>query len=307
MSFLKIKYAVLILISGCAAVQHSDIESAKSAFDKEYYQTAIHFANQEIRNNPVNAEAYLISGKAYSRLNEKEKAFENFNTAVMLLPGFDTYFARALEFIKNNELSNGINDLTKAISYDDNSREAFFTRAYIRSLQDDFDGAIEDYKKTIEIDSLYYAAYLNMGNIYGRLGYEQESLKFYSRAINIQPENPDGYFNRASQKLIMNDVEGGIADIEKSLSLGDENINTLLLLAELKLKVNDNLASLNLLKKILNVDSDNPKVFFMIGVIYLRLEDKKNACDNLTRSGELGYFEAYEMINKHCLKTKNKK
>jgi regulator of sirC expression with transglutaminase-like and TPR domain len=90
-----------------------------------------------------------------------------------------------------------------------------------------------------------------------------------------------------------------------SLSKDEKNIPALLLLAELKLKSADNLGALELLNQILEIE-ENPKALFMRGSIYLKLEDRNKACTDLNRSGELGFFDAYEMINKYCVKTKKK-
>lgn len=296
----------IIIFTGCTTVNHPDLDNAKEALNNGFYQTAIHYANQEIIVDPYNADAFLISGKAYSRLNEKEKAFENFNKAVNLSPGDETYFSRGLEHLKNNALTEAVHDFNKSISYNNTNREVLFTRAYTKSLMEDFEGAIEDYKKTIELDPSYFAAYTNLGNIYGRLGYEQEALACFSMAIGIQPNNPDGYFNRGNQKLIMNDLSGGIEDLEKSLMIDDKNISALFLLSELKIKANDNLGSFEVLNRILSLE-ESPKALYLRGTIYLKLEDKLKACNDFNRAGELGYYDAYEMINKYCVKSKKKK
>lgn len=306
MNYKFLNYLILLFITGCATMNHSDLDNAKEALNNGYYQTAIHYANKEITIDPKNAEVYLIIGKAYSRLNETEKAFENFNTAVNLLPGYETYVSRGLEYLKNLTLNKAIEDFDKAVLYNESNQELYFTRAYTKSLNEDFEGAIEDYKKTIELDSNYFAAYINLGNIYGRLGYEYDAINCFSKAINIQPENPDGYFNRGNQKLIMNDLEGGIEDLEKSLLIDNKNINALFLLAELKIKANDNLGTFEILNRILSIE-ESPKALYLRGTIYLKLEDKVKACNDFNRAGELGYYNAYEMINKYCVKSKKKK
>lgn len=300
-------FFILILISaGCSTLNNSEFENSSDALNNGYYQTAIHHANKILLLDPLNAEAYLLRGKAYSRLNEQDKALNDFNSSLKIKPGFENYYSRGLEYLKNQTWQEAIADFDSAISYNNFHKEAYFTRAYTKSLLEDFEGAIEDYKKTIELDSNHYAANINLGNIYGRLGYEKDAILCFTTAIIIQPKNPDGYFNRGNQKLIMNDLEGGIEDLEKSLTIDSKNINALFLLAELKIKANDNLGAFSVLNRILSIE-ENAKALFLRGSIYLKLEDRNNACGDLNRAGELGYFDAYEMINKYCVKTKKKK
>jgi hypothetical protein len=45
----------------------------------------------------------------------------------------------------------------------------------------------------------------------------------------------------------------------------------------------------------------------MRGVCYAQLELKENACDDFNQAGELGFFEAYEIIKEYCKSNDKKK
>lgn len=306
MKFLTQLFFIILFVKGCTALINSDLENANDAFNKGYYQTAIHYANQIISEDSLNAEAFLIRGKAYSKLNEHERALKDINTALYLKPGFDTYYNRGLENLIFKYYPKAVEDFDSAILYNNKNSEVYFTRAYTKYLLSDMDGAIKDYEKVIELDSTSFKAYINIGNILGSLGYGEQAVEKFTKAISIDLNNADGYFNRGNQKLLMNDLEGGIEDLEKSLLIDNKNVNALFLLAELKVKANDNLGSFEILNRILTVE-ENPRALFMRGLIYLKLEDRTNACSDFNRAGELGYFDAYEMINKYCAKPKKKK
>lgn len=295
----------ILFLSGCSVINNPDLNNAYDAYNNGYYQTAIHYSNQIINYDSINTEALLIRGKSYGKLNESENALRDFNTVLNILPGFDAYYNRGLEYFKNESYIAALEDFDKAMSFDDKNSEAYFTRAYTKYLVDDLEGAVKDYEKVIELDSTAFKAYINIGNILGTLGYSDQAIEKFNAAIKLQPDNPDGYFNRGNQKLITGDTDGGIRDLSISLSKDEKNIPALLLLAELKLKSADNLGALELLNQILEIE-ENPKALFMRGSIYLKLEDRNNACTDLNRSGELGFFDAYEMINKYCVKTKKK-
>lgn len=301
-----ILFLTLMLGSGCSVLINPDLENASDAFNNGYYQSAIHYANQILNKDSLSAGAYIVRGKARSKLNESESALRDFNIAIKIAPGFDGYYNRGLEYLKNNYLPSALADFDSAITFDNRNPEAFFTRAYAKYLSDDLEGSMKDYKKVIEQDSTYFKAYINLGNILGTLGYGEQAIEFFSIAITLQPDNADGYFNRGNQKLIMNDLSGGIKDLEKSLVVDKNNVNALFLLAELKIKANDNLGSLEILNRILSIE-ENPKALFMRGSIYLKLEDRNKGCADLNRAGELGYFDAYELINKYCVTPKKKK
>lgn len=304
-SYLVVVLFVLIA-KGCSVLNNPELDNANDAFNKGYYQTAIHYSNQVIRNDSLNTQAILIRGKSYSKLNESENAFKDFNTVLNILPGFDAFYNRGLEYFKNESYIAALEDFDKAISFNDKNSEAYFTRAYTKYLVDDLEGAVKDYEKVILLDSASFKAYINIGNILGSLGYSDQAIERFNAAINLQPYNPDGYFNRGNQKLIAGDLEGGIRDLSISLSKDEKNVPALLLLAELKIKSADNLGALELLNQILEIE-ENPKALFLRGSIYLKLEDRNKACSDFNRSGELGFFDAYELINKYCTKPNRKK
>lgn len=304
-SYLVVVLFVLIA-KGCSVLNNPELDNANDAFNKGYYQTAIHYSNQVIKYDSLNTEAILIRGKSFSKLRESDNAFRDFNTVLNINPGFDAYYNRGSEYFLNESYTLAIEDFDRAISFNNKNSEVFFTRAYTKYLLDDLEGAIKDYEKVIELDPASFKAYINIGNILGSLGYSDQAIERFNAAISLQPDNPDGYFNRGNQKLIAGDIEGGIRDLSISLSKDEKNVPALLLLAELKIKSADNLGALELLNQILTIE-ENPKALFLRGSIYLKLEDRNKACSDFNRSGELGFFDAYELINKYCTKPNRKK
>ena len=56
------------------------------------------------------------------------------------------------------------------------------------------------------------------------LGYFNEALKYFNKAIEMDPENFVAYFNRASIKMRLGDIEGARKDFKESENL-DKNYN----------------------------------------------------------------------------------
>jgi len=51
------------------------------------------------------------------------------------------------------------------------------------------------------------------------LGEYREALKYFNKAIETEPNNFISYFNRASVKMILGDIEGARLDFNKSSNL----------------------------------------------------------------------------------------
>lgn len=108
---------------------------------------------------------------------------------------------------KSNELRNllskGINarerldfntaiiNFSKAIELDPNCLEAYFQRACIFSEQQKYTEAIEDFTKIIECEPKNHLAYLNRGIANEQLKKFQESMVDYTKAMNLSSKDHD--------------------------------------------------------------------------------------------------------------------
>ena len=83
-----------------------------------------------------------------------------------------------------------------------------------------------------------------------------------------------------------------------------------MLLAEVKAKLNNIEGAYNNYSKIIQIDSTFAKAYYFLGTSEIALEEFDKACKDFKKAGDLGYFDAYEMIKKHCnskKKTQKKK
>ena len=57
--------------------------------------------------------------------------------------------------------------------------------------QVDFDDAIDDYTKAIELDPRLAAAWFNRGTVLYRLGLFEEGLRDLKKSVELDPKNPE--------------------------------------------------------------------------------------------------------------------
>ena len=91
-----------------------------------------------------------------------------------------------------------------------------------------YQGAITDYYKAIEIDSQSAFAYYNRGIAKYNLEDYQGAISDYTKAIEINPHysNPqyaDAYHNRGNARKLTNDLEGACDDWKKAVDLGNQD------------------------------------------------------------------------------------
>ena len=99
--------------------------------------------------------------------------------------------------------------------------EEFFVKGKQKLKSLDFNGAIADFTKAIELKSNYPDAYIKRA--YARDGLEdyKGAINDYNKAIELHPDWTEAYLNRGFAKYYLRDFEGGCADFSKAGKLGD--------------------------------------------------------------------------------------
>lgn len=82
--------------------------------------------------------------------------------------------------------------------------------------------AIEDFTRAIDFDPAQADGYVGRGNAYNTLGRFEEAIADYNTALSIDPEIANAYVNRGIAYSHQGRIKEAIADYEKSLALDPE-------------------------------------------------------------------------------------
>ena len=85
--------------------------------------------------------------------------------------------------------------------------------------QGDYYGAIADYSRAIELNPEDADAYYNRGNAKSELGDYDSAIADYDRVIAIKPDDADAYNNRGNAKSKLGDHDGAEMDFKRALKL----------------------------------------------------------------------------------------
>ena len=80
--------------------------------------------------------------------------------------------------------------------------------------------AFEDYDKAIRLNPDYTDAYYNRGNAYAKLGKYQRAIEDYNKAIFLKHDYTEAYNNRGHAYLSQGNKELGCRDVQKACALG---------------------------------------------------------------------------------------
>jgi tetratricopeptide (TPR) repeat protein len=104
-----------------------------------------------------------------------------------------------------------ISDSTKVV-------ELIIEDIYGRKSQ--YDKAISDYSKAIEINPKSALTYNNRGNVYAAKGQYDKAISDYNKAIEINPSDAGAYNNRAIAYSDKGQYDKAWDDVHKAESLG---------------------------------------------------------------------------------------
>jgi tetratricopeptide (TPR) repeat protein len=88
------------------------------------------------------------------------------------------------------------------------------------NVRENVDGAINEYKKALKIDSEDWTIWYNLGVSYGRKGEADLAISIYKKVIKINPESGASYYNRAVQYLTKNEFDKACEDFHCAQRLG---------------------------------------------------------------------------------------
>jgi tetratricopeptide (TPR) repeat protein len=298
---------LLNLMFGCSASQGTKYELGLESYNNGRYITAVEYFTRAIWEDPVNAELYFLRGNAKAKLNLYDDAILNYTTAIKLDPEMKYYENRGLMFIETGDYHNAISDFNEALQYDSSNSTLYFNRGYTQALSGNYESAIKDYSRAISNDSTNAKIFVNRGDLWSGVEEHQKAIFDFTTALSLNKRDELAYFNRAKEFAKIGMIKQAIDDYSKAIILNPSNIEYYFLRGELKVTAAKFLSAAADYTKIISLQPENGNAYYNRGICYANINLKNNACEDLNRAGELGFFEAYEVIRKYCMREKKKK
>jgi len=151
----------------------------------------------------------------------------------------------------------------------------------------DYEGAIEDYDKAIELNGEMKTSYFNRGIVKGKLGDYEGEIEDYNKAIELDGEDADAYYNRGIAKKNLKDYEGAIEDYDKAIELNDEFTKAYLNRGNAKYDLGDSQGAIDDYNKAIELDSEDAKAYYNRGIAKGELGDEQGALEDKLKAEEL--------------------
>lgn len=286
---------------GCSTyLQLPEYNSALEAYNQGKFQTAITLINKAIQIDNEQSEFYDLRARANYKVGNKNLAMDDLNKSLVIKKSFNALHLRGKLFLENNQLENAKQDFRDAYNLNPESADLLFDLGYLEFMSGENQLALEYYTSASKYDSRNPATYVNIGNLYAMMGNSKLAIDNYSKALVLDTTDGIAYYNRANEKMMLGDLFGAIEDYENSLIIDSTNISTMFMLADTRTKVNDFSGAVGNYNSIIRLDSTLARAYYLRGIAEITLKENNKACEDFKKAGELGYFDAYEMIKKYC-------
>lgn len=230
------------------------------------YPMAIKHFSEMIIKHPRIMACYLGRGTAYALSNQIDNAIEDFSRAISLdQSNPDSYKRRGQAQAARGLAKEAIADFTRAIELSSRDADAYLQRGVILNRLHDYQSAMKDleqsvsiapdnkiahntigmclnalgesilaidsYQLSLDIDSNFTEAWINMAQAYRDWGIHDKAEVYFSKAISIDPTNYHAYHLRGLLRYGVGDIRGALRDTTKGKSINPTSIDLMLLKA----------------------------------------------------------------------------
>jgi tetratricopeptide (TPR) repeat protein len=120
--------------------------------------------------------------------------------------------------LEAGNLETALDHFQRAIELDRNFGAAYFSRGLVRKRQRDYDGAISDFTRSIELKPMP-EAYLNRGATLKDKGNSDAAMIDYNKALEINSTDVDAHYERGILRGANKDLDGALADFARVIEL----------------------------------------------------------------------------------------
>ena len=165
---------------------------------------------------------------------------------------------------------------------------AYNNRGYLfYRYKKDYNRALLDYNKSIELDPGFHRAFSNRGVLYYNTGKPELALADFSSALKYNAVNTDALIGRANTYSTLKKFAESIPDYDKYLTLMPEDSKAWMWLGTAKTNVGKYDEAISVINKSLTMNPKDSESYYWLGIAFSKKNDNQNAIVNFNKAIEL--------------------
>lgn len=232
---------------------------------------ACHYYQKALNSNPEWVIAHCKLANIWRKLNQLEKAEEQYLKAVALSPqAFDIFEALAKLAYQRGQKVQSIQYYLEAIKLQPARAEYYNNLGVIYTELEDFEKATQAYSYALTLCEDSAPIYCNLGNLYSKQNDWQKAKINYKKSLQLNPEYSLAHQGLGNaNKMLDNDLQA-LEHYQTSLTLTPNSQETLINLGSLCLKIEDYNQAEYYFQKAHNLNPNHLSINQGLGTVYLK-------------------------------------
>ncbi len=186
------------------------LQKGKILFEQQKYEEAIFELTNFLEVNINNADALYTRAISFRKIGNYDNAIADLTQMLNRLPEEASLFCeRGIAYFLKKDFKNALADMDKAVLLEPKNPYRYTSRAYIKANVD-VKGAINDYKKAIELDANDEIAYNNLGLLEENIGKISSAKKHFKKADELIAYHPKEKYKKEDSNPQENKTIGKI-------------------------------------------------------------------------------------------------
>jgi protein O-mannosyl-transferase len=210
------------------------------------------------------------------------------------------YNGRGYFLFNQANYNEAINDFNKSIELDPADAHAYNLRGMVFMNNNRNEDAVNDFNKAIQLDPGNADTYVNRGWVFMNEGRNNEAIEDYNKAIKLDPDYEVAYNNRGIYFINENRNNEAIKDFDKAIELNPSYAEAYYDRANVSMLVKRYEEAAGFYTKAITFREHYAEAYYYRGFAEFYSGKKDAACKDLKQAASLGYQPAADALVKMC-------
>jgi len=203
--------------------------------------------------------------------------------------------SRSTVYFRANQFDKALADLNKAIELNPNYTVALQNRGIIHHRMKNYDAALADFNRILASNPTQSTVLNSRGLTYMELGQYKNAINDFSTALKQLPDDPKVLSTHGKASYFTGNDSIAIRDFSKILNKSPDDIEALTFRAKSYLRQNMLRSAANDLRNLCILQPTNAMNYYQLGNVYIQLKKYQQALQKLTEAIAINpdFVEAY--------------
>lgn len=242
MKKILIIFGLTILLTGCATAKTNKYyDEALASVEANDYDAAVSTLQKSIDEDVRLPESYRLLGISYLKMGDNASAIAALSRSLNSLETTDEAFKKDVMYYlaearaKHGQIKEAIEVYTEILKSGKDER-SLYLRGELELKSGDVEAAKSDFDKATE-DTKDYETFINIFSVYDNQKMSLEGEEYLNKALEIEPENADDYYQLGRIYYYMKDYSNAKRELTRAIKEG--NSDGVLLLGKVYIEMED--------------------------------------------------------------------